>query len=585
MVLRMGETRPRDFSPQELGFTPQRAVPWLNPRLLAGTGVRTVFSDLFGAYLDKREMQAVLGENRHDYSAADELWIDYTADVGDGFDATYSIASLIARPTLEVPGPDGSPHVLPRGDLLVLGGDQVYPTASGKAYGDRWKGPYRAALPEKTKDTPDLYALPGNHDWYDGLTAFLRLFAQGDCIGGWQTRQQRSYFALALPHRWWLFAIDTQLDVYIDKPQLRYFTAAAKDLRPDDKVIVCTPRPTWVISPVPGRVRQPRLLRSHDRGADRGPSADHALRGRAPLRAVHRKRTRWPWPGAGHVWRWRCISRGDGAPAHADRGSPTSDVDSQGQHSPALRPGGDVPHAGRLTRARLAHLLATAHENPGLLVLLGLMQTLLMFALRTAHGRWLNAPIAVAVGAVVAGTLLFATITALDRTRPRHWIAALLHAIPHVALGVVGTAAWTALPVSQLSNPWSIILAFAIYFPVIAVLDAFIVGAYLIVGSRFQVNVNELYAGLGIEDFKEFPAFAHCARRLIDHLSDSGRRRGDPVAGRSRRARRGALDRPHPAAVGSARGATHPGVMAADDECLGGPRRMRRADQGPHASS
>ena len=140
----MGETRPRDFSPQELGFTPQRPVPWLNPRLLAGTGVRTLFSDLFGAYLDKREMQAVLGENRHDYSAANELWIDYTADVGDGFDATYSIASLIARPTLDVPGPDGSPHVLPRGDLLVLGGDQVYPTPSGKAYGDRWKGPYRA---------------------------------------------------------------------------------------------------------------------------------------------------------------------------------------------------------------------------------------------------------------------------------------------------------------------------------------------------------------------------------------------------------------------------------------------------------
>jgi hypothetical protein len=128
------------------------------------------------------------------------------------------------------------------------------------------------------------------------------------------------------------------------------------------------------------------------------------------------------------------------------------------------------------------------------------MQTLLMFALRTAHGRWLNAPIAVAVGAVVAGTILFATITALDRTRPRHWIAALLHAIPHVALGVVGTAAWIALPVSQLSNPWSIILSRLL--PGDRRSDAFIVGAYLIVGSRFQVNVNALYAGLGIEDFK-----------------------------------------------------------------------------------
>jgi hypothetical protein len=505
MVLRMGETRPRDFSPQELGFTPQRAVPWLNPRLLAGTGVRTLFSDLFGAYLDKREMQAVLGENRHDYSAADELWIDYTADVGDGFDATYSIASLIARPTLEVPGPDGSPHLLPRGELLVLGGDQVYPTASGNAYGDRWKGPYRAALPEKTKETPDLYALPGNHDWYDGLTAFLRLFAQGDCIGGWQTRQQRSYFALALPHRWWLFAIDTQLDVYIDKPQLRYFTAAAKDLRPDDKVIVCTPRPTWVIS---------------HQSPDVYDSLDYFVRtiveptgARVPIMLSGDAHHYARYTGSGPDGRGRELLTcgGGGAylvgtahlptriavppPATLTRRASTA-------HPYDLAATFPTPHGSRALGWRIFWRLPT--RNPGLLVLLGLMQTLLMFALRTAHGRWLNAPIAVAVGAVVAGTLLFATITALDRTRPRHWIAALLHAIPHVALGVVGTTAWTSLPVSQLSNPWSIILAFAIYFPVIAVLDAFIVGAYLIVGSRFQVNVNELYAGLGIEDFKSF---------------------------------------------------------------------------------
>ena len=35
--------------------------------------------------------------------------------------------------------------------------------------------------------------------------------------------------------------------------------------------------------------------------------------------------------------------------------------------------------------------------NPGFLVLLGLMQTLLMFAMRTAHGRLLNGPIIIAV--------------------------------------------------------------------------------------------------------------------------------------------------------------------------------------------
>ena len=501
----MRENRPRDLSPQELGFTPQRAVPWLNPRLLAGTGVRTVFSDLFGAYLDKREMQAVLGENRHDYSATDELWLDYTADVGDGFDATYSIASLIARPTLEALGPDGAPLVLPRGDLLVLGGDQVYPTASGKAYGNRWKGPYTAALPVKAGGTPDLYALPGNHDWYDGLTAFLRLFAQGDCIGGWQTRQQRSYFALALPHRWWLFAIDTQLDVYIDKPQLRYFTAAAKDLRPDDRVIVCMPRPTWVISD-----QSPEVYDSLDYFVR---TIVEPTRARVPIMLSGDAHHYARYTGSGPDGRGReLITCGGGGaylvgtahlptritvppPATLTRKASTPQSYDQAAAFP-------TPARSRALGWRIFWRLPM--RNSGLLVLLGLMQTLLMFALRTAHGRWLNAPIAVAVSAVLAGTVLFATITALDRTKLRHWIAALLHAVPHVALGVVGTAAWTALPISQLPNPWSIVLAFAVYLPVIAVLDACIVGAYLIVASHFQVNVNELYAGLGIEDVKSF---------------------------------------------------------------------------------
>ena len=63
--------------------------------------------------------------------------------------------------------------------MLVMGGDQVYPTASNAAYEDRCKGPYQAALPEPPPNgSPTLYAVPGNHDWYDGLTAFLRLFAR-----------------------------------------------------------------------------------------------------------------------------------------------------------------------------------------------------------------------------------------------------------------------------------------------------------------------------------------------------------------------------------------------------------------------
>ena len=36
---------------------------------------------------------------------------------------------------------------------------------------------------------PTVYAIPGNHDWYDGLTGFLRQFGQDRWLGGWRTHQ------------------------------------------------------------------------------------------------------------------------------------------------------------------------------------------------------------------------------------------------------------------------------------------------------------------------------------------------------------------------------------------------------------
>ena len=113
-----------------------------------------------------------------------------------------------------------------RGSVLVMGGDEVYPSASSRAYEERTKGPYNAALPH-ADDPPALFAIPGNHDWYDGLTAFLRFFCQGGWVGGWKTEQRRSYFAVKLPQRWWLLGIDIQFDTYIDAPQIEYFRNVA----------------------------------------------------------------------------------------------------------------------------------------------------------------------------------------------------------------------------------------------------------------------------------------------------------------------------------------------------------------------
>ena len=71
-----------------------------------------------------------------------ELWFDFVADIGDGFDATYSIAYLLGQDQLTVEG-----QQLQRGRFLMMGGDEVYPTPTSRRYEDKTKGPYEAAMP------------------------------------------------------------------------------------------------------------------------------------------------------------------------------------------------------------------------------------------------------------------------------------------------------------------------------------------------------------------------------------------------------------------------------------------------------
>jgi len=242
----------RPQSLDQLGFERQSFVRWFNPAELVRSGTRALLSELFGSFADKREIQAALQHSSvdaqlqyEDDAAGSDFWFDYVADVGDGFDATYSIALLLAQETLEL-GPER--ETTQRGRLLLMGGDEVYPTADRKLYLDRTTGPYRAAFPYLADEdkAPHLYALPGNHDWYDGLSAFLRQFTQFRWIGAWRSQQRRSYFARKLPRGVWLWGIDIQLHADIDSPQLEYFRKAADLLKPGDRVIVATAEPSWV---------------------------------------------------------------------------------------------------------------------------------------------------------------------------------------------------------------------------------------------------------------------------------------------------------------------------------------------------
>lgn len=245
--------RPRSDQPGELGFTPRGPVRWLAPAMLARTGVQVALSTVFGAFADRRELEG-LGAQPGDpldlserVSASGEYWFDYVADTGDGFHPVSTVASQLAADELDLDDGDGGRLRLPAGSLLVFGGDECYPVASTANYTDRMAGPFRAMLPW-TDQPRTLLALPGNHDWYDGLRSFLKQFCQRRWIGGWRTEQSRSYFAVRLPHGWWLWGIDVALGDDIDAPQLAYFHQVAERVGPDDSIVLCWAMPSWVES-------------------------------------------------------------------------------------------------------------------------------------------------------------------------------------------------------------------------------------------------------------------------------------------------------------------------------------------------
>src|SRR5262249_7316809 len=103
-------------------------VGWYDPGQLPRTGVKVLVSTLCGKTADLRLTEALAVpasvSDTYDHTAFwvdvgedDErieptrprsgIWVDYVADVGDGWDSTYAIAYLLAQPTLEVKDPRG----------------------------------------------------------------------------------------------------------------------------------------------------------------------------------------------------------------------------------------------------------------------------------------------------------------------------------------------------------------------------------------------------------------------------------------------------------------------------------------------
>ena len=105
------------------------------------------------------------------------VWIDFVADTGDDRDVSAGVGAMLAS-TYEVKDTDGTPLLLPRGDVLVFGGDVSYPVATADEIYKRLVLPWNEQLRKIGASSRKrvLLGVPGNHDWYDGLDGFGRLF-------------------------------------------------------------------------------------------------------------------------------------------------------------------------------------------------------------------------------------------------------------------------------------------------------------------------------------------------------------------------------------------------------------------------
>lgn len=137
----------------------------------------------------EREKEASRGASLAERLGRD-VWIDYVSDTGDDTDVSSAVAALLVREyVLPEVGPSTlhgnstaggarAGHIVaPRGDILFFGGDTAYPVATAEEIHDRVVAPFNRVLLER-HDGRDrvLMGIPGNHDWYDGLDGFARLF-------------------------------------------------------------------------------------------------------------------------------------------------------------------------------------------------------------------------------------------------------------------------------------------------------------------------------------------------------------------------------------------------------------------------
>jgi hypothetical protein len=514
-------------APDQRPLTPRRMVEWFSPPLLFQTGLQVLVWDFVGK---GQPMEEAPRSWAVPVFAGHDLWFDYVADVADGWNPTFTIASLLAREELEAGG-----RALSRGRFFVLGGDEVYPAPTQRNYLERFVAPYTAAFPAPPPQgpAPVMLAIPGNHDWYDGLVSFSRQFTQNRSIGGWRTVQSQSYFALLLPHRWWLWAMDVLPGSEMDHGQRSYFQEVSLELAPGDGVILVAATPDWIVEDAIYREESHFCTVEDELITPRGAQVHLWLSGDLHHYRRHERRR----PDGTLDPRFQRITSGGGgayvSPTHRpgmksvvvgrerqaggrNGGSaylyPQDDAPPEAESPPiqdefvrrACFP--STPASFRLSLLNLA-LAFRAWK-------LGVFPFGVLYWLMTWRGApadtaslagwrdtFASPGLIVWTVVILAGFVLFA-----DRTRPWfRWIGGLAHGIAHIVTIIVVTSAINATFLSGAVGPTDYVAANVLNFLAGVLVGPTVLGLYLLLSlTLVGAHPASAFSALAIQDYKHF---------------------------------------------------------------------------------
>ncbi|MBK8243905.1 MAG: hypothetical protein IPK88_10800 [Saprospiraceae bacterium] len=216
-------------------YQSKKGVSWFSASILIQTLIDLYTSSKANDHREEdAPYEALYLDHLEDNYEDGSFWMDYISDTGDGFNETLSVLYKCLQDQKI------QSHELRKGNIVFFGGDEVYPVASSENYANKLFGPLMTAqgLHKVTKtknDTSDsksscaedrehyIHAIPGNHDWYDGLFAFKEYFCTNRQYGSYFTGQSRSYGAIRLTKNVWLWMLDIQLAGNFNKDQIEYF--------------------------------------------------------------------------------------------------------------------------------------------------------------------------------------------------------------------------------------------------------------------------------------------------------------------------------------------------------------------------